>query len=117
MSEPTPPTTPGPDVDPLRAAAARDEGAVLLDVREPAEWAAGHAPGALHMPLGELRPDRLAAGRPVIAVCRSGNRSGAAAKALAAVGVPVHNMSGGMALWARLGLPVVRDDGAPGSVA
>ncbi|SFF43497.1 rhodanese-like domain-containing protein [Blastococcus tunisiensis] len=107
-----------PDLDPDRAAELLERGeAVLIDVREPQEWAAGHAPQAEHLPLGRLTPDAVPQDRPVIAVCRSGNRSGKAADALAAAGVRVHNLAGGMAAWARAGLPVVTDDGTPGTVA
>ena len=107
-----------PDVDAQRAEEMLDRGeALLLDVREPQEWAAGHAPRAQHVPLGELRPESVPAGRPVIAVCRSGNRSGKAADLLAASGVPVHNLAGGMKGWAEAGLPVVTDSGQPGTVA
>lgn len=107
IDETTPPT----------AAAHQERGAVLLDVREDDEWAAGHAPGATHLPLarvagaaGELRAQQ------VLTVCRSGGRSTKAAKALAEAGVEVRNVAGGMAAWAAAGLPVVRDDGAPGAV-
>ncbi len=89
---------------------------VLLDVREPEEWAAGHAPGALHVPLGELDPDRIGGGE-VVAVCRSGNRSGRATEALAQAGVSVRNMTGGMQAWAEAGLPMVAPDGGAGTVA
>jgi rhodanese-related sulfurtransferase len=107
-----------PDLDPAAAQDLLRRGAaVLLDVREPAEWAAGHAPQAEHLPLGRLSPGALPQGRPVVAVCRSGNRSGKAADALAAAGVPVHNLAGGMKAWALAGLPVVTDDGEPGTVA
>ena len=112
------PTDRLPDVDPGQAAELLDRGeALLIDVREPHEWAAGHAPEAVHLPLGRLTPEGIAHDRPVIAVCRSGNRSGTAADALAARGVRVHNLAGGMKAWAHAGLPVVTDDGAPGTVA
>lgn len=108
----------GPDVTPADAAAAAagDERVVLLDVREPDEWAAGHAAGARHVPLGELRPEAIDPGATVITVCRSGNRSARAAELLAAAGIEVRNMAGGMLEWARLGLHVVAEDGAPGTV-
>jgi rhodanese-related sulfurtransferase len=107
-----------PDVDPGQATEMLQRGeAVLLDVREPQEWTAGHAPQAAHLPLGRLTAEAVPQDRPIIAVCRSGNRSGKAADALAAAGVPVHNLAGGMQAWAAAGLPVVTDDGAPGTVA
>ncbi|WP_299960165.1 rhodanese-like domain-containing protein [uncultured Modestobacter sp.] len=107
-----------PDVDAQQASAMLERGeALLLDVREPQEWATGHAPRAQHLPLSNLRPESLPTDRPIIAVCRSGNRSGKAADLLAAAGVPVHNLTGGMKRWAESGLPVVTDSGQPGTVA
>ncbi|MGY1641930.1 rhodanese-like domain-containing protein [Geodermatophilus sp. SYSU D00703] len=106
-----------PDVGPDEAAAMVDRGeAVLLDVREPDEWAAGHAPGAVHLPLDRLDPAAVPPDRTVVAVCRSGNRSGTAADRLGAVGVPVQNLAGGMRAWAAAGRPVVTDTGQPGTV-
>lgn len=106
------------DVGPREAAGLREQGAVLLDVREDDEWAAGHAPGAVHVPLGEVTEaaGRLT-GEQVLTVCRSGGRSAKAAEALSAAGVEVRNVAGGMSSWAADGLPVVRADGSPGTVA
>lgn len=106
------------DLDPHDAAALLDRGAaVLIDVREPEEWAAGHAPQAEHLPLGDLRPELVGDDRTVIAVCRSGGRSGKAADLLAEAGLPVHNLTGGMTAWARAGLPVITNDGGEGEIA
>lgn len=101
-------------------ALARTGAAVLLDVREAAEFSAGHAPGALHQPLialvaGVPLPPG-AAGRTVLAICRSGNRSQRAAELLAQRGVAVLNMAGGMNAWAEAGLPVTTPGGSPGHV-
>ncbi|MCI4675195.1 rhodanese-like domain-containing protein [Candidatus Mycolicibacterium alkanivorans] len=105
------------EVDPVGAMRLVDEsGAVLLDVREDEEWAAGHAPGAVHVRLGDLDARTLDTTAPVVAVCRSGNRSGSAAKNLAAAGVTVYNLAGGMKAWREAGQPVVRDDGTAGTV-
>lgn len=90
---------------------------LLLDVREPFEWAAGHAPDAVHVPMGQLTRETVEEGTPVVVVCRSGNRSGVAAQALAAVGYRAWNLVGGMKAWSAAGLPVVRADGTPGQVA
>lgn len=62
--------------------------AVLLDVREPDEWQAGHAPQARHIPLGQLqsRLSELPRDHQIIAVCRSGRRSALAAQQLGAAG-------------------------------
>ena len=105
-------------VGPDEARRRIDEGAVLLDVRESAEWRAGHAPNARHIPLSELgrRQKELPAGREIITVCRSGARSSRAAGILAADGHPVRNLSGGMRAWSAAGLPVVAKGGLPGIV-
>lgn len=106
-----------PQIDARRAAALVNAGAVLLlDVREDDEWQAGRAPAAQHTALGRLDPAAIPRDRPVIAVCRSGNRSGTAAQVLAAAGHDACNLAGGMKAWAAAGMPVVRADGAPGAV-
>jgi rhodanese-related sulfurtransferase len=94
------------------------DGAVLVDVREPAEWSAGRAPGAVHVPLGELT-SRLAdipREATIVTVCRSGRRSDTAAAQLRAAGYTVHNLDGGMQAWQSAGLPVVRVRGESGRV-
>lgn len=111
-------TGPGPDVSPQQAADEAAAGRVLLvDVREDQEWTAGHAPDARHVPLGVLDAADLPTDRPLVAVCRSGNRSGVAAAQLAQAGLDVRNMAGGMTAWAAAGLPLVAADGRPGQVA
>lgn len=113
----TPDHTPE-DIAPTEAAARIDSGeALLLDVREADEWAAGHSPAATHMPLGQLDPAAVPRDRPVITICRSGGRSAKAAAALSAAGHQVSNLDGGMNAWAAAGLPVLTDDGSPGTVA
>ncbi len=105
-------------VPPQRAAELAEGGAILLDVREPQEWRAGHAPKARHIPLGQLsaRLGELPQGRPVIIACRSGSRSARAAAMLAGQGRETFNLSGGMHAWARAGLPLRAKGGAPGRV-
>ena len=111
-------STATPEVNPEEAAAAVESGAFLLDVREPDEWQAGHAPGAKHIPLGELsaRIDEVPTDRRVVAICRVGGRSEKATIALNNAGLDVVNLVGGMRAWAAAGQPVVTDDGSPGSV-
>ena len=105
------------EVDVAQAARLAEIGEVLLlDVREPHEWAAGHAPGAVHVPLGGLREDLVPRDRPVAVVCHLGGRSQRAAQALASAGYEVRNVVGGMDAWAAQGLPVVTDDGSPGRI-
>ena len=106
-------------VSAAQAAALADRGAVLLDVREPDKWQAGHAPRARHIPLGQIprRASELPKGRAVVTVCRSGARSARAAALLAREGREVSNLAGGMRAWMRAGLPVVARGGGPGRVS
>jgi rhodanese-related sulfurtransferase len=105
-------------MDPRETYDRRDE-LLLLDVREPHEWDAGHIAGALHIPMGELndRQDEIDQDRTIVAVCRSGARSGRVAAALSQAGYDVHNLEGGMQAWDRADLPFVAVDGSEGSVA
>ncbi len=86
-------------------------GTLVLDVREPAEFAAGHLPKARHIPLRELQ-GRLAElakfkDKPVIVTCRSGARSGSACRLLKKAGfTQVLNLKGGVPAWADANLPV-----------
>lgn len=94
-------------------AAEVPEDAVLLDVREDDEWAAGHAPGAVHIPLGDL-PARLGEvpqDDDVYVICRSGGRSARAQAWLAQNGVDVVNVEGGMGAWREAGRPMVSETG------
>ncbi len=98
---------------------SRSGAAILLDVREEDEWTAGRAPGAVWLPLGDLRAGaQLPAGLPeqVLCLCRSGNRSQRAADLLAERGVRVLNVAGGMKAWAQAGLPVQDADGETGRI-
>lgn len=92
--------------------------AVLLDVREDGEWVAGHAPQALHIPLGsvtsrlgELPEDDL------YVVCRSGGRSAQAVAWLNRNGYDATNVAGGMGAWQEAGLPMVSETGEEPFVA
>ena len=107
-----------PKATPQQARELQARGAILLDVRDDAEWRAGHAPGARHIPLGRLpgRAGDLPPRRAVVTVCRSGARSAQAAVLLAREGREVMNLSGGMRAWARAGRPVVASGGRPGQV-
>ena len=94
-------------------------GAFLLDVREDDEWAAGYAPGARHIPLGELgaRTAEIPQDQVVYVICRSGGRSARAAHALAAAGWQAVNVAGGMQDWVAAGRPMATDSGAEPFVA
>ena len=81
--------------------------AQVVDVRESDEIASGMIAGARHIPLAQLpaRLGELDKTRPVVAVCRSGRRSAAAADQLAAAGFTASTMPGGMLDWSDAGLP------------
>ncbi len=85
---------------------ARD-GALLVDVREPHEYHAGHAPDAALLPLGHIAAgqDDLPRDRRVLLVCATGNRSAHGARLLQQRGVDVVDVAGGMAAWRAAGLP------------
>lgn len=93
-------------IDPKEAQGV--ERALLLDVREPAEVERGVAPGAVHVPYGDLaeRMAELPKDRPILTYCASGVRSSLAASLLRAAGYDAHNVRGGMAAWRAAGLPV-----------
>jgi len=93
--------------------------AVLLDVREPDEWAAGHVEGATHVPMGEvpIRVGELPAAAPLYVICRSGKRSGEVVLWLAEQGIDSVNVAGGMQAWAAAGRAMVSQTGATPIVA
>ena len=91
------------------AAAKRESGAFILDVREPDEWADYHIPGAVLIPLRflEARAGELPRDQEIVVVCRSGNRSQAGRDVLLAAGFDqVTSMAGGLTAWRSLGYPV-----------
>jgi len=86
---------------------------VVLDVRESVEWKAGRIPGALHIPLAQVpfRGHELPRETTIVAVCRSGHRSGLVARGPRHARYRVENLEGGMKAWARAGLPLDPPDG------
>jgi rhodanese-related sulfurtransferase len=91
--------------------------ALILDVREQDEWDAGHAPGAVHIPLADL-PARLGelpdTDEATLAVaCRGGGRSSRAVAWLSQQGYDVANLAGGMKAWEGAGKQLVAATGAP----
>ena len=118
---------------------AQAAGAVVLDVREPEEWDAGHLEGSVRAPMYEVPAWLAARGsagggsadggapepgstggapkRPVIVVCRSGHRSAHATAWLREQGVDARNFDGGLLAWAVERRPLITDDGRPGVVA
>ncbi|WP_202842645.1 rhodanese-like domain-containing protein [Luteimonas saliphila] len=107
------------DLGELSASQARD--AVLIDVREPDEYAQGHLPGAVNLPRGVLEfqihahpamgctaSEALAlSDRPLVLYCRTGGRSALAAESLQQLGFSdVHSLAGGFEAWRNAGLPI-----------
>ncbi|MGB0972888.1 MAG: rhodanese-like domain-containing protein [Mycobacterium sp.] len=91
---------------------------VLLDVREDDEWQRGHAPGAQHIPMGDV-PARMAeidSDAELYVICLAGGRSQRVAQYLARNGYEAANIAGGMLAWARAGRPVVTEEGGAGTL-
>ena len=107
------------DAQPEVMSANLPAGVFLLDVREDDEWAAGHAPEAVHVRLGELsaRTEDIPRDQEVYVICRSGARSAYAAQALAGAGWNTVNVADGMTGWAVAGRPMISETGAEPYVA
>ncbi len=92
-----------------QASQLRQQGAFILDVREPSEWAQFHIPGATLIPLGSLpsRLNEVPKDRQVVVVCRTGVRSAQGRDILLKAGfTKVTSMTGGMNQWQAQGLPI-----------
>lgn len=101
------------EADTLKATRLYNDDALVLDVREDKEFAAGHIPKAKHIPLGQLsgRLNELDKfkGKPVLVTCRSGQRSARACSMLKKAGFEtVYNQAGGIIAWERANLPVTK---------
>jgi rhodanese-related sulfurtransferase len=105
--------SPAPEIAAAEAAEEIAGGALVVDVREPVEWDAGHISVAMLIPLGELgtRAGELPRDRRMVIVCRTGSRSAYAADALHGAGYDVANLRGGLFAWAAGSLPLEPDDG------
>ena len=109
----------GIGIDPTRAAELVAGGALLVDVRQAHEWAAGHAPVAVHIPVDAVADEMsgLPRDRLIIVICRSGRRSAAVTDQLTRSGFDAVNLNGGAVAWVEAGLPFEADDGGEGRVA
>lgn len=107
------------ELDPVtvRGMVQRGE-AVLIDVREPAEYSLERIRGALLFPLATFDPAALPSGGKVIVLhCGTGRRSAMAAqKMLAAGAAEARHMKGGLAAWKQSGLPVLAVNPATGAL-
>jgi rhodanese-related sulfurtransferase len=81
---------------------------LVIDVRQPDEYSAGHIAGSKLIPLGELgkRVNELPKDKEIICVCASGSRSRSATKLLVNAGYNAFDMKGGMFMWQRAQLPI-----------
>lgn len=106
-----------PTIDPLSLKRRLDDGsAILIDIREPAEFAREHIAGAKLVPLSALDRQDLACapGQAVIFMCRTGNRTAASAGRLGAkAGPQAYALAGGLQAWKDAGLPTRLDRRAP----
>jgi rhodanese-related sulfurtransferase len=101
-----------PEIDVAQLASLVEEGAYVLDVRNPDEYTEAHVPGVTLIPLPEV-PDRTAevpTDRPVYVICAAGGRSRKAAEFLIPLGVDASNVAGGTNAWIEAGNPVSRGE-------
>jgi rhodanese-related sulfurtransferase len=102
----------------LEALRAANSKAVLIDVREPQEFAEGHIQGSVLVPMGKIPHHAKAiadSGHPVVVICRSGARASSCAGVLRQQGArEVHVLSGGVLAWQRAGKPVKTGSKSPG---
>ena len=93
--------------------AMKDE-VVVVDVREPNEYAAGHVPGAVLLPLATvpLKHTELPKDETLYLICQTGGRSFTAATWLAQQGYDVRNVTGGTSDWIASGFPVEQGKGS-----
>lgn len=98
------------EVSVAQALEMKNEGAFILDVRQPEEWEQGHIEGATLIPLGDLpnRINELPKDQDIVVVCRSGNRSAQARDILRQAGLTNStSMAGGMNQWIGAGYQAI----------
>lgn len=100
------------ELAPQELAGMLDRGeAIVVDVREPGEFAGGRIKGSVNMPLSRFGADALpdGKGKQIVLTCAAGRRSAMALAQCARAGVAVDtHLAGGMGAWMRAGLPVER---------
>ena len=115
MNRPAPFTAGAPaalpdEISVVQASELRSQGAFILDVRTPEEWAEHHIPGSTLIPVDELeaRVDEVPRDQQVVVVCRSGNRSAVGRDILKNANFgQVTSMAGGLNVWKADGLETV----------
>ena len=110
MTAPNPHQEPFTRLTPQQAREMIERGGVqFIDVREPNEYAGGHAPGARLVPLNTIftNPDQIEPDKPAVFICQVGQRSALAAEYAAAIGRrDLYNVEGGTDGWRQAGLPI-----------
>ncbi len=110
LSQPPAVATLPSEITPAQAADMQKNGAFVLDVREPSEWAQTHIQGATLIPLGSLasRLNEVPKDRQIVVYCHSGNRSAQGRDILKNAGYTlVTSMAGGITQWQAQGMPVI----------
>ncbi len=96
----------------LKTRLDRREAVQLIDVRSPGEFAGGHIPGAVNVPINRLRSAlptlTIDHGRPVIAICQTAHRSPPAVRLLKQAGFDAQQLRGGMISWNRAKFPTTK---------
>ena len=89
--------------------ALSEGGVTVIDVREPHEFAGGHIPGAINLPLSRFQPEQLPASKPAVFICQAGGRSRSALRRAHAAGATeARHYARGMSDWRARGGPVAR---------
>src|SRR5690349_10611473 len=101
------------EIEPRRAAEMIEQGAPVVDVRDPDEYEAGHVAGAKLIPFDQLNAESAGVedGGQVVFYCRTGDRSSTAAGAFESSGYDAYSVAGGLEAWAESGLPLEPEDG------
>ncbi|WP_240504542.1 rhodanese-like domain-containing protein [Tsuneonella mangrovi] len=86
--------------------------AILVDVRSPEEFAAGHIAGAVNQPLESFDPAKVPqeVGKQTVLYCRTGKRSEIAAGKMAKAGEDATHLTGGIVAWEKAGLPIAKGE-------
>ncbi len=93
------------EIDLNQTEAALNDGATVIDVREADEYAEGHVPGVVHVPMAQLpaRATDWDKREPVYVICASGNRSSSMADLLTSAGFQAFSVAGGTKAWEQSG--------------
>lgn len=105
-------------VDVQTAFERQQKGSLLVDVREKSEFDAGHAQGAISLPMSELnnRYQEIPQDQEILVICKSGGRSGQVCQALGQAQYNVTNVAGGSLDWYAENLPFVSETGSDAKV-